>query len=454
MDNFKYRTYSQSAPRTETRVSKIHNFTQEIQSQGQKDSLVNNNCFAKLTQNQKNFANKLLINNEKVKLSFSEKLGKHGFQVEGDFWTSKQRSSASIHEIPYRACFKAELPQFFISRFSRPNDIVYDPFGGRGTTAIQAGLMNRRVIVNDINPLTKILTEPRFCPPKLEDVASRLEQIHFDTKRKAELDLSMFYHPKTEAELVSLKEYIQNRKSDKTIDFCDKWIQMVATTRLTGHSRGYFSVYTLPPNQSTSQKSQSKINRKRKQTPEYRDVKSRIIKKTKALLKSVTSTELRRLNSSKDSAIFLENDAAKTPEIKENTVNLTVTSPPFLNIVQYSNDNWLRCWFNSISTEKIQKKVTMAKTSKEWEKKMESVFHELFRISKNSAIVAFEVGELKNGTLKLENNVLPVAKDAGFVTRAIVLNIHRFTKTSNIWGIKNNEAGTNTNRIVLLQKCK
>ncbi|GAG78686.1 unnamed protein product, partial [marine sediment metagenome] len=34
----------------------------------------------------------------------------------------------------------------------------------------------------------------------------------------------------------------------------------------------------------------------------------------------------------------------------------------------------------------------------------------------------------------------------------IVINEQDFTKTSNIWGIKNKESGTNTNRIVLFRK--
>ncbi len=32
-----------------------------------------------------------------------------------EYWTSKQRQSSSIHEISYRACFKAQLPRFFIN---------------------------------------------------------------------------------------------------------------------------------------------------------------------------------------------------------------------------------------------------------------------------------------------------------------------------------------------------
>ena len=59
---------------------------------------------------------------------------------------------------------------------------------------------------------------------------------------------------------------------------------MVATNRLTGHSPGFFSVYTLPPNQAVSIESQKRINQKRAQVPPERDIKAIILRKTKSLL--------------------------------------------------------------------------------------------------------------------------------------------------------------------------
>ena len=54
-----------------------------------------------------------------------------------EFWTAAQRRGHSIHEISYRACFKAQLPEFFITRLTNPGDTVYDPFAGRGTTPVR-----------------------------------------------------------------------------------------------------------------------------------------------------------------------------------------------------------------------------------------------------------------------------------------------------------------------------
>src|SRR6266702_3898854 len=97
-----------------------------------------------------------------------------------EFWTSKQRAASSLHEISYRACFKPQLPRFFIERLTAANDTVYDPFLGRGTTMIEAALLGRRVAGCDINPLSLILTAPRLRPPTIREVRERLRMVDWN----------------------------------------------------------------------------------------------------------------------------------------------------------------------------------------------------------------------------------------------------------------------------------
>jgi len=369
-----------------------------------------------------------------------------------EFWTAKQRQANSIHEVSYRACFKPQLPRFFITNLTKENDFVYDPFLGRGTTIIEAGLLNRQVIGNDVNPLSKILSESRFLIPKMIDLVNYLEKIPFQKDMKADIDLSMFYYPDTESEIVSLRNYILEKEKNNKLTKLDKWIRMVATNRLTGHSKGFFSVYTMPPNQAVSQKRQIKINEKRNQKPEYRNVKKLIIRKTISLIKDISILQRKTLKQIHNTAIFLNNDARETKTIPDNFVQLTVTSPPFLNIVQYAKDNWLRGWFNGINIQEIEKKITMSKTIEQWTDVMQKVFNELYRITKKKGHVAFEVGEVKNGEIKLDEYVVPLGINSGFTPIGIIINNQEFTKTANIWGVKNNNKGTNSNRIVLLKK--
>jgi hypothetical protein len=370
----------------------------------------------------------------------------------GEFWTAKQRQASAIHEISYRACFKPQLPAYFIARLTGPGDIVYDPFSGRGTTAIEAALHGRCVIANDVNPLSAILTRPRLEIPDFESIEVRLSQMPMRANTTAKPDLSMFFHRDTLREIASLRGYLRRRHASGNEDAVDRWIRMVATNRLTGHSKGFFSVYTLPPNQATSAQNQIKINRKLRQKPEYRDTRAIILRKSRQLQRNLSMEERARLHAAAANARFLTTAADDTRDIREGSVQLTVTSPPFLDVVQYARDNWLRCWFNALDADDIAAHITMSRTLDEWNAAIARVFAELYRITNRGGWIAFEVGEVRKGKIRLEEHVVPLGIAAGFACEAVLINQQRFTKTANIWGVGNNRLGTNTNRIVVFRK--
>ena len=361
-----------------------------------------------------------------------------------EFWTSGQRRGHNLHEISYRACFKAQLPEFLIQRLTRIGDTVYDPFSGRGTTAVQAGLMGRRPMANDINPLSAMLTRPRLNPPGLPEIDARLATLDLTGHQdSAPDDLLAFYHPDTLHGIVGLRRYLLARDAAGTLDPVDDWIRMVAINRLTGHSPGFFSVYTLPPNQAVSAVRQRKINESRGQTPPPRDIVAIILKKSRTLLADGMPPE-------HPAPLLLTGPADQTPAILDRTVDLVVTSPPFLNIVDYEGDNWLRCWFAGIdpSTVRIARHASTAA----WEAFVRGAFQEFARIVRPGGYVAFEVGEVRGGKVLLERHVAAAIAGLPFDVEGVMVNQQEFTKTANCWGVGNNSSGTNTNRIVLARR--
>ncbi|HHN67216.1 MAG TPA: site-specific DNA-methyltransferase [Thermopetrobacter sp.] len=370
-----------------------------------------------------------------------------------EFWTARQRGGHSLHEISYRACFKPELPRFFISLLTQPGERVFDPFMGRGTTVVEAALLGRHVGGNDINPLSAILTAPRLDPPMPDEIAARLSAIDLHRPvAEPDIDLGMFYSPHTLRQILNLRAWLRRRWQNGEEDHVDRWLRMVATNRLTGHSSGFFSVYTLPPNQAVSPQRQMRINQLRKQTPPDRDVAAIILKKSRSLMRRLTWQDRAHLTNAAGDAVLSTADAADMQDIQDASIDLIVTSPPFLNTVQYAADNWLRCWFNHLDAEAIGRKITVTASLPRWSACMSAVFDELFRIVKPGGWVAFEVGEVRNGTINLDEVIAPLGEAAGFVCKAIMINEQQFTKTANCWGVQNNRKGTNTNRIVLFQK--
>jgi len=353
-----------------------------------------------------------------------------------------------LHEISYRACFKPQLPEFFINRLTKPGDGVYDPFMGRGTTPLQARLMNRRPMGNDINPLSQVLLAPRLNPPTIKQIAERLDSIDLSITIEKYDDLLHFYHKDTLAEIIALKEYLLRKQENQTIDNVDAWIRMVAINRLTGHSSGFFSVYSLPPNQAVSVKRQRKINEKRNQIPKYRAIKPRILKKSKSLLKDWNRPEISEATDV-TFGILSTADSRRVSDIPDDSASLVVTSPPFLDVVDYQGDNWLRCWFIGVDSGNI--KISQHRKITEWEKSMTDVLCDLKRIVIPGGYIAFEVGEIKGGEILLEENVLRCGVRAGLEPIIIMINQQDFTKTANAWGVTNSKKGTNTHRIVLFK---
>lgn len=361
-----------------------------------------------------------------------------------EFWTSGQRQAHSIHEVSYRACFKPQLPEFFITRLTNPGDAVYDPFMGRGTTPVQAALMGRRPIGNDVNPLSILFSRPRLESPVVSEVGRRLNQIRWDEGKVDDPELLAFYSPRTLSHIGALRNWLMERAPlNGSPDPVDDWIRMVAINRLTGHSPGFFSVYTLPPNQAVFAQSQRKINERRGQTPPDRDVKKLILKKTVSLLSDgpVASHPPSLLNTG---------TAESTPAIGSGSVQLVVTSPPFLDIVQYAEDNWLRSWFAGIDVESVR--IAHHRAEAGWQNMVRETLSELARVVRPGGHVAFEVGEVRNGKVLLERLVWEAAEGLPFDRLFVMVNQQEFTKTANCWGVSNNAKGTNTNRIVVLER--
>ena len=74
----------------------------------------------------------------------------------------------------YLASFPAALAHAFIARYSRPGDVVLDPFSGRGTTPLQACAEGRIGVGNDLNPFAHLLTASKVEPATRAEASTRL----------------------------------------------------------------------------------------------------------------------------------------------------------------------------------------------------------------------------------------------------------------------------------------
>src|SRR5258708_17246931 len=91
----------------------------------------------------------------------------------------------------YLASFPAALTHAFIARYSRPGDVVLDPFSGRGTTALQACAEGRIGVGNDLNPLAHLLTASKVEPATRAEAATRLAALRIGRAASAAAGLAL-----------------------------------------------------------------------------------------------------------------------------------------------------------------------------------------------------------------------------------------------------------------------
>ena len=369
----------------------------------------------------------------------------------GEFWTAKQRQAHPIHyAVSYRAAFKPELPSFFIQEYlGKKKKVVLDPFGGRGTTAIQANLDGHYAIHNDINPLSLFLAKSRQVIPSLAEISEKLASLDLNKKAedsKMDEDLSPFFHKDTLKEIKNLR-----LQAKKDTSHTMNYIMLTALSRLHGHSKGFFSVYTFPQF-SISPESQRRNNSKRKQIPDYRDIKSRILSKAKRDLSKGIPPFYHEFSKKN---LYTNHSSEKMTGIETSTVDFVVTSPPFLDKVNYVEDNWMKCWFMDIGAE-LTEEISMLHSLDGWTKFIKASLKECSRVMKKNAHLVMEVGDVLSGKtlINLDDVVIHASTGTGLSWEKTYINTQKFTKLSNCWNVSNNEKGTNSNRCVVFRNLK
>lgn len=271
----------------------------------------------------------------------------------GHLWHSiSPRWGHAMHTMcSYHGMFPAKVAHYFIQRYSHPGDVVLDPFSGRGTMALQARAEGRKVISNDLNPLAYVLSHAKSDPPSWEEIHAFLGGLEIDYKssKRATPDVSpdirMLYHENTLKQLC----YIRQRLLSKRITAWAREEFMLAGA-LAGIMHGSWR------RDNTSQYLSISMPNTFSMSPTY--VEKFIQEKG---LKKIDQDVFERLRD-KIARLYLDDTAGVTGKayhadaarllgsknVRPGSVDLIVTSPPYLQVVNYGTANWIRLWLLGI----------------------------------------------------------------------------------------------------------
>ena len=248
-----------------------------------------------------------------------------------------------LHSIcPYFAVFPPAFVDRYVLAYTEPNDVVFDPFSGRGTTVLQSLLLDRRAFGVDINPVAVCISGAKADPPLKESVTRRLKKLQQESTDLSNIALpkspffSYCYSPSTLKQLCLLRSQL-NWKSSKV----DRFIAALTLGCLHGESHKSLNCFSnrMPRAISTNPKYSMKWWEKNGYLPPDRDVFG--------ILLSQVSFRYEEGVARLGGGVKM-GDARKAGGMYRSLagqVKLLLTSPPYLNTTDYGEDQWLRLWF-------------------------------------------------------------------------------------------------------------
>jgi hypothetical protein len=245
---------------------------------------------------------------------------------------------------PYYAMFPEEFAERWIDKLTRRNDVVLDVFSGRGTTPFQALLMERQAVAVDVSPVAYCITKAKTNAPSLELLMARLGRLmasYVRAPRGIESpSLPNFFRYAYKAETLRQLLFFRRNLNWRTSNV-DCMIATLILSALHGEmdrSENYLS-NQMPHAISTKPKYSVKYWRANKLSAPERDVFSVI----GGLAMYRYSSPLPEGN-----AHVMLDDMRALPSrtlIATQKPRLTITSPPYFDVTNFEEDQWLRNWF-------------------------------------------------------------------------------------------------------------
>jgi site-specific DNA-methyltransferase (adenine-specific) len=406
----------------------------------------------------------------------------------------------------YLASFPAALAHAFIARYSRPGDVVLDPFAGRGTVPLQACVEGRLGVGNDLNPFAHVLTAAKVDPPTAGDAAARLARLRIDWSFEAAgwerlgnalaaaagralgsggpgtggggraapipglavpgagsgtpvlqgtepvpLEVALCYHPRTLGQLLFVRSRLD--LADRT----DRFLAAAVTGILHGKSRGYLSEL-MPNTFSMAPRYVRDFARRTEFVGPERDVFACLGEKLGRLDRDGRPAVrgLALLGDARGAGGRMR--AALRERALPDRARLVVTSPPYLRVLKYGYYNWLRAWFLGFDAAEIDRTLDDAHRREPYLAFLRETLAGLRPALADDAVVVMVIGDVLADRGKRIGDGVGLADAAweaaaepeGYRLAGIVLDpVAAPRKMTKLWGDAAGRA-TKTDRILVL----
>jgi tRNA G10 N-methylase Trm11 len=333
-------------------------------------------------------------------------------------WKAARRGwGHPLHKLsPYVGGFPPALARYFVLNLSDPGDVVLDPFSGRGTTLLEALLCDRGAVGSDAFEYAVVLSRAKAAPLTLDELEAYLrEKLAEADALDAPLDdedLRVFFSESTLDQLLRLRAVLRGDDSREAT-----FAKAVVCGVLHGPSRMFLSAPQKDQTSSTVGYVRRYLERNGIERPERDVLDSALAKARRSALDRLPSRV----------GTVHRADARALP-LADGSVDLVVTSPPYLAVLDYAWNNWLRLWW--LGCDRLQERGKLILTRREdaYRAFVRETCAELHRVLRDDAAAVIVVGDVKG-----LNSALLIAEEAvavGFEIDRVVDDVYALNARS------------------------
>lgn len=297
----------------------------------------------------------------------------------------------SLHKLaPYVGGFPPSLAHYFIRRFSKPGETVLDPFCGAGTTPLEGALHDRHTIGNDAFSYAYVLSSAKCNPLETNKFEEYLDKKIQQTKEvenpDMELldngDLTVFYSEYTLDQILRLRKVLENDNSRGAI-----YLKAVMSGILHGPSDMFLSLQTKDTYAGS-------VDYVREYAKENDLDKPEVDIRPKALRKQEIVSENNIPPSLQERTRIIKGDA-RDIDVEDESVDLVLTSPPYMRVLDYTWNNWIRLWWLNEDREEERDSLDLTSDVSKYRDFIRQCLEEMYRVLKPDSVAVLIVGDVK-----------------------------------------------------------
>lgn len=292
--------------------------------------------------------------------------------------------------------FPPQLAHVFVRWLTQPGDTVYDPFCGRGTVGLEAALTGRRALLSDANPLAEALAAAKVQIPSSVRVHRRLRELRQAYAADAEdLDevppmIRMLYTDDTLRQLMYLRRALGRGPADTLLRAAVLGMLHANHSR-EGATRGFSismpNTFAMAPGY----------------VEHYIATHALIAPECDVFAMLGARVDRMQLPSkTHDAGRVWRQDATQPLALGEERPRLVLTSPPYLQVIQYGKYNWVRLWFLGEDAKQVDATLSTTSSLTRYLRFMTDVLGRLGDALDADAFVALVIGDVRRGNEQLD----------------------------------------------------